>query len=191
MEYTSENLYEVEKIINCKYFNNKKYYLIKWLCYPINQSTWESKENLKHLQYLIDEFESQYPHTIDKCMYNIFCNEVKNIKKIRKKERTKKTEKNIIPHTQFLSKKRNFELFNENELKDPYLNELKKYLYIKVYKNQSINIKKKEKNLFIDLRGNIKEKELKLDIPLEKETIENSLEENRQSIPKLIKPKVV
>ena len=149
------------------------------------------KRKFKTLKNLIDEFESQYSHTIDKCMYNIFCNEVKNIKKIRKKERTKKTEKNIIPHTQFLSKKRNIESFNENELKDPYLNELKKYLHIKVDKNHSVNFKNKEENLFIDLREKTKENEVKLDNSLEKETIGNSLEENRQSIPKLIKPKVV
>ena len=57
---SSDNLYQVEKIINCTYFKNKKYYLVKWLCYPINQSTWEPKSNLKHLKYLIDDFESKY-----------------------------------------------------------------------------------------------------------------------------------
>ena len=35
----SSGMYEVEKIINCKIFRNKKYYLIKWLCYPIYEST--------------------------------------------------------------------------------------------------------------------------------------------------------
>ena len=34
---SSSNMYEVEKIINCKTYHNKKYYLIKWLCYPINE----------------------------------------------------------------------------------------------------------------------------------------------------------
>ena len=188
MEYTSENLYEVEKIINCKYFNNKKYYLIKWLCYPINQSTWESKDNLKHLKYLIDEFEAQYPYTIDKYMYNIFCNEIKNNKKIKKKE---KNEKIINSHIKFLSKKRNIETFNKIELKDPYLNGLKKHLYVKVDKNNSINIKKKEESFFIDLRGNAKENEVKLDNSLEKEKNETFLEENKQANSKLIKPKIL
>ena len=31
-----DKVYEVEKIINCKFYKNKKYYLIKWLCYPIS-----------------------------------------------------------------------------------------------------------------------------------------------------------
>ena len=191
MEYTSEKLYEVEKIINCKYFNNKKYYLIKWLCYPINQSTWESKENLKHLKYLIDEFEAEYPYTIDKCMYNIFCNEVKIKKKIKKKENI---EKNINPHIKFLSKKRNNESFNENELNDPYLDRLKMHLHIKVdknNKNNTVNIKEKEDSFFIDLRGNDKENEIKLDNSFGKETNENFFKENKKTIPKLIKPNVV
>ena len=190
MEYNSENFYEVEKIITCKYFKSKKYYLIKWLCYPINQSTWESKENLKHLKYLIDEFEAQYPQTIDKCMYNIFCNEVKNKKKIKKKEKNKKTEKNIDSNIKFLSKKRNIETFYENELKDPYLNGLKRHLYIKFDKNHDINIQKKE-DIFIDLRENSKKNKLKLDNSFEKETNENSFEESKQAIPKLIKPTIL
>ena len=188
MEYTSENLYEVEKIINCKYFKNKKYYLIKWLCYPINQSTWESKENLKHLKYLIDEFVAQYPNTIDKGMYNIFCKEVKNKKIIKKKVKADKKKQNINSQIKLLSKKRNIESFNENELKDPYLDRLKIHLHIKVNKSKSINIKKKEEGLFIDLRGNSQEKKVNLNNSLEKETNENSSEENKETIPKLIKP---
>ena len=48
MEINSDNIneiYEVEKIINFKYYKNKKYYLIKWLSFPISESTWEPKSN--------------------------------------------------------------------------------------------------------------------------------------------------
>ena len=31
-------MYEIEKIINCKTYHNKKYYLINWLFYLINES---------------------------------------------------------------------------------------------------------------------------------------------------------
>ena len=47
MEYSPlplSDTYEVEKIINYKYIKNKKYYLIKWLYYPINQSTWNQNQ---------------------------------------------------------------------------------------------------------------------------------------------------
>ena len=88
MEYIYEscsNFYEVEKIINCKKYKNKKYYLIKWLFFPINESTWEPKSNLKNLKYLIDEFESEYPFSVDHEMYNIFCEEINKKKRYKNK----------------------------------------------------------------------------------------------------------
>ena len=56
-------VYEVEKIINCKFYKNKKYYLIKWLCYPISESTWEPKSNIKNLSAMLDKFEAEYPYS--------------------------------------------------------------------------------------------------------------------------------
>ena len=191
MEYSSQKLYEVEKIINRKYIKNKKYYLIKWLFYPINQSTWEPKAQLKHLKCLIDEFEAQYPYTIDKFMYNIFCNEEKNKKTIKKKEKINKNHQNINSQKKFLSKKRNIETFSEKELNDPYLNGLKIHLHIKVDKGDSINIKKQEEDFFIDLRGKTKEKEESLFNFLGKEKNENGFEETEQKNNKLIKPNVL
>ena len=79
MENQNDNMkgiYEVEKIINSKIYRNKKYYLIKWLCYPINECTWEPKSSLKNLNNMIDAFESEYPYSIDKDMYNIYCKEL-------------------------------------------------------------------------------------------------------------------
>ena len=73
---SSSGMYEVEKIINYKTYRNKKYYLVKWLCYPIHESTWEPKSNLKNLNYMIDEFESEYPYSVDHDMYNIYCKEI-------------------------------------------------------------------------------------------------------------------
>ena len=191
MEYSSQKLYEVEKIINRKYIKNKKYYLIKWLFYPINQSTWEPKAQLKHLKCLIDEFEAQYPYTIDKSMYNIFCNEEKNKKTIKKKEKINKNHQNLNSQKKFLSKKRNIETFSEKELNDPYLNGLKIHLHIKVDKGDSINIKKQEEDFFIDLRGKTKEKEESLFNFLGKEKNENGFEETEQKNNKLIKPNVL
>ena len=65
-------IYEVEKIINYKICKNKKYYLIKWIDYPIHESTWEPKSNLINLDYMIEEFESEYPFSIDQNMYKIY-----------------------------------------------------------------------------------------------------------------------
>ena len=109
----SSDMYEVEKIINCKFYRNKKYYLIKWLCYPINQSTWEPKSNLKNLNYLIREFESEYPYSIDQNMYNIFCEEVINKKRSNKKAKILKESSN---ESKFIAKKRKIEFFSDFEL---------------------------------------------------------------------------
>ena len=188
MEFTSQNLYEVEKIINCKYIKNKKYYLIKWLCYPINQSTWEPKANLKHLKYLIDEFENQYPYTIDKNMYNIFCNEVNNKKKLKKKGRNSK---NLNSNVKFLSKKRNIESFNDKELNDQYLNGLKIHLHIKVDKSSLIDTNKREEDFYIDLTENTKENEGNKINSLEKDKNQNFLDEKKQKILALVKPIVL
>ena len=184
--YLEGDFYEVEKIITRKYFKNKKYYLIKWLYYPINQSTWETPSNLKHLQYLINDFEAQFPNTIDQNMYNIFCNEIKN-KKTRKIKDKKCFDPNI--HLKFLSKKRNNGLILDEELNDPYLEGLKAHLHIKTNKSCLINDKEINNGLFIDLSNtNDKSDEDSINT-IEKETNEKLLDENSQKI--LIRPKLL
>ena len=187
MEYTLPELYEVEKIINCKYFKNKKYYLIKWLCYPINQSTWEPKSNLKNLNYLIDQFEAKYPYTIDRSMYSIFCNEIKN-KKI-KKEKKEKNKSSINSHIKYLARKRNLKQFYENELENVNLDRLKMHLHIKIDKthlNILNNTKKENQDFFIDLSGGNNSINSFL-----KEENENLFEENKKDINELIKPNII
>ena len=86
-EYINE-IYEVEKIINFKYYKNKKYYLIKWFSYSISESTWEPKSNLKYINDMLIKFEKEYPYSIDQNMYNIYCDEInkrkKEIKQVKK-----------------------------------------------------------------------------------------------------------
>ena len=60
---SNDKEYEVEKIITRKYYKNKKYYLIKWLCYPITESTWEPISNIKNLDSMLKEFEHEYPYS--------------------------------------------------------------------------------------------------------------------------------
>ena len=142
---SSANMYEVEKIINCKIYHNKKYYLIKWLYYPINQSTWEPKSNLKHLNALINVFEAEYPYSVDQKMYNIFCEEVNKKRKIKKKLKKSASNKKL------LSNKRKIEYFSELELNDHYLDKLKSHLYIYTNEKQKDYIKQSSDDLIIDL----------------------------------------
>ena len=141
-------MYEVEKIINCKIYKNKKYYLIKWLCYPIIESTWEPKSNLKDLDYLIDDFEAQYPYSVDQNMYEIYCDE---LNRRTKKKNKNKISKLIQNNVNFLSRKKKIEYFSNSELKDSYLDKLELHLHLNLDKRY---IKARECELVIDLTSN-------------------------------------
>ena len=143
-------IYEVEKIINYKICKNKKYYLIKWIDYPIHESTWEPKSNLINLDYMIEEFESEYPFSIDQNMYQIYCAELKKRKLLERKKNNKRyKELKII--SQFISKKKRIEFFSKTELDDIYLDKLKIHLHLNLDKR---SIKSKESELIVDLSSN-------------------------------------
>lgn len=144
-EQSLKEMYEVEKIINSKIYRNKKYYLIKWLCYPINESTWEPKSNLKNLNYMIDRFEAEYPYSIDQNMFHIYSEESKKrLKKRNKAKNVKEVQKDI----KFLSKKKKIEVFTDSELKDIYYDKLKAHLHL------NMNKKKSENEIIIELSSN-------------------------------------
>ena len=173
--------YEVEKIINCKYIRNKKYYLIKWLFYPINQSTWEPKSNLENLEYMINDFESKYPYSIDSFMQDIFNNNIKAKKKSKNR--------NININKKFLSKKRNKDFyFSIEELDKQNMDLLRMHLYINGNKKHLNDNKQKNDDLIIDLRTEEKENEGKLNNSSENEINAIIIEEQKSNLPKLIMP---
>ena len=144
-EESIDEIYEVEKIIARKIYKNKKYYLIKWLCFPISESTWEPKSNLKYLNYMMNKFEAEYPYSIDQYMYNIYNEEYK--KKTKRRKRNNKKEAHL-KDKKLLSKKIKFECFSKSELNDEYYDKLKIHLHI------NINKKDSKKELIIDLSSN-------------------------------------
>ena len=146
-EYINE-IYEVEKIINFKYYKNKKYYLIKWLSFPISESTWEPKSNLKYVNNMLIKFEKEYPNSIDQNMYNIYCDEINKRKKRSKKGQKKKDMRNGIKYS---SKTKKIEGFSKTELKDVLYDKLKNHLFINITKRHIININKIENQVVIDL----------------------------------------
>ena len=143
---SSNKVYEVEKIINCKFYKNKKYYLIKWLCYPITESTWEPKANIKHLSSMLKKFDANFPNSIDRDMYNIYCTANKKSRKKRSKKVPKNKEIKIC--TKSLSKTRKIEGFSKSELKNVYYEKLKNHLFIDISKR---HINKEKNQLIIDL----------------------------------------
>ena len=179
------DMYEVEKIINCKTFRNKKFYLIKWLCYPINQSTWEPKSNLKHLNSLIEEFERGYPFSIDQDMFNKYCEEEKKIRKSKNKKASKECESEI----KLTARKRKIEYFSDTELNDLYLDKLKTHLYINMNKKPNNGIKSSTDDLIIDLSSTSCPSEDIININSNKESNLGHFQE-KKDIPKLIMPKI-
>ena len=143
-EYINE-IYEVEKIINFKYYKNKKYYLIKWLSFPISESTWEPKSNLKYINDMLIKFEKEYPNSIDQNMYNIYFDEINKRKKRSKKgQKKKEMDKGI----KYLLKSKKIEGFSRAELKDVLYEKLKNHLFINIVNR---HIDKIENELVIDL----------------------------------------
>ena len=190
MEFISESksgIYEVEKIITRKFFKSKKYYLIKWLCYPIYESTWEPKSNLKDLDFMIDRFEGEYPYSIDQYMYEIYCEEIKSLPKRRRKTKKFKEGREYKNNEKFLSKKRKFEFFSNLELEEAYLDKLKVHLHLNLDKRL---IKSKESEIIIDLSSNsFKSDELFINEDLEKENNKGKKEKYHNQ--KLIMPEIV
>ncbi len=54
-----EDEYIVEKILDKRKINGSWKYKVKWEGYSEEECTWEPKENLKNVRYLIEEFESK------------------------------------------------------------------------------------------------------------------------------------
>jgi hypothetical protein len=55
------NVFVVERILDKRVRKGVIQYLIKWLDYPEDESTWESEANCANCKYLIDEFEKSQP----------------------------------------------------------------------------------------------------------------------------------
>ena len=148
METTSNSknkIYDVEKIINCKIYKNKKYYLIKWLCFPIIESTWEPRSNIKHLSSILNKFESEYPYSVDQEMYNIYCAEINKKRRRSKNAKNAKEDKNKVKS---LCKTKKMEGFSKSELKNVYYEKLKNHLFIDFSKR---HLNKEKNQLVIDL----------------------------------------
>lgn len=174
-------MFEVEKIINCKVYKNRKYYLIKWLCYPIYESTWEPKSNLKDLNYMIDVFESEYPYSVDQNMYEIYCEEIK--RRLKRRNKTKVI-KEIQTNMVFLSKKRKIEYFSNSELKDLFLEKLKIHLHLDLAKRR---FETKESEIIIDLSpSSLLSEETESNEECEKVNI--NVTEEKKNLNKLIMP---
>jgi hypothetical protein len=58
IQYTEQEEYEVDLILDKRIICKKTQYLIKWLGYPLHDATWEPVENLTNALEKLQEFES-------------------------------------------------------------------------------------------------------------------------------------
>ena len=56
--------YEVEEILNSKFYRRKLKYLVKWKGYGSEENTWELEDNLTHAKCLIEEFHKRKPQAL-------------------------------------------------------------------------------------------------------------------------------
>ena len=61
-----DDYYEVEKIITRRFNGKNKLYLIKWLGYPLKDCTWEPISHLDKVKTLVEQFDDDFPNSIDK-----------------------------------------------------------------------------------------------------------------------------
>ena len=55
-----EEEWEVEKIINKRKVRGKDKYLVQWKGCTVEKNTWESRENLRNVMELVEEFKKEY-----------------------------------------------------------------------------------------------------------------------------------
>ena len=135
---TSSNIYEVDFLISRKIINKKKFYLVKWLNYPINESTWEPLSHLYNVKNLVEEFDKKYPQTIRKeefKEYIIKCknrNRKKNFQKLDNDSNnsflSKKTKRSSEESTESTNIEKNEVKLTEMDILEQ---KFKKYEYLK------------------------------------------------------------
>ena len=61
-----KNYFNVEKIITRKIDGKNKYYLIKWVGYPLKDCSWEPVSHLQNISHMVEIFDNNFPSSIDK-----------------------------------------------------------------------------------------------------------------------------
>ena len=61
-----KDYFEVEKIITRKVDGQNKFYLIKWVGYPLVDCSWEPISHLQKISDMVETFDQNFPASIDK-----------------------------------------------------------------------------------------------------------------------------
>jgi hypothetical protein len=135
---SGNDYYDVEKIITRKYNGSKKYYLIKWEGYPLKDCTWEPASNLDNIPEMVEDFDNNFPKSIDKLQLKKYL----RLRHERKKNRIKnklKLKFNISGNHKEEEQKKQDDIIKEIQI--PLCNDENKNEEIKL-----LNINDTEKN---------------------------------------------
>ena len=94
-DWPKDKLFDVENIITRKTDGKKNLYLIKWQGYPIADCSWEPISNLTNIMDLVDNFEKNFPYSVDQKTLKEFLieyNRSKAIKLLKKKRKRRKND---------------------------------------------------------------------------------------------------
>ena len=61
----NDRCFDVEYIITRRSEGKQNYYLIKWEGYPIKDCSWEPRSHLSNAMDMVEEFDNNFPHSIE------------------------------------------------------------------------------------------------------------------------------
>ena len=88
--------YEVEKIITRRLVGKNRIYLIKWAGYPIKDCTWEPISHLYKINFLVEDFDNNFPKSIDKRQLRKFFHATNKRHKQKLHSRYQAIRKNLV-----------------------------------------------------------------------------------------------
>ena len=150
------NYYLVEKIIAKKKTGKAIKYLVKWVGFSLEQSTWEPVEHLENVRGLVDEFERSHKENL-----NMDFNPNKKIKKLSTKE-PNDSDVSVSESSDFKPKSKNDSessvsngLSVKSSNKSSPKKELRKHKKKKIEElsNKSENAESDDSNLIVDLEN--------------------------------------
>ena len=172
--FPKNKCFDVEYIITRRTERKKNFYLIKWEGYPIKDCSWEPISHLSNVMDMVNEFDHNFPNSIEQKSLKEFYAELKKYK-----------------HEKFLKKKRMLKNRKEKKL------ESNKIIIAidDISSNNSINqkeekIKKEATSISLFENDDNKENENIL-TEINSDEINNNTENEKREKLKLIKPIII
>jgi len=186
--------FNVERIITRKYKDNKKYYLVKWVGYPLKDCSWEPASNLENIKLMVDNFENNYPNSINKRLlkkyFRLIHGNKRNKSKNKDNLKLKKYFKNKDNYNNLLIRINNSIIFNKEKNVKEKKEEKYKDIEVLIKRSDEKEDEKHQQEKFPENNEKYEDKIVnKEDINLIK--IENIYMDDKDDAPKLIRPIII